>query len=115
MKRPYSPGRLRVRFGVTRGLIGVMSALDTHRYAVARQLMHRVTQPLPALDLDHLRTRLHQLRRAVQGLLWRGAGHERKVSDDEATVVSALYAGRVINHIFQFDRQGAVIALQNHP
>lgn len=89
--------------------------MGADRYTIARQLAHRITQPFPALNLDHLRTRLHQLRRAVQGLLRGGAGHERKVGDDKGAVVSALYAGSVINHIFQPDRQGAVMALQDHP
>lgn len=54
MKRPYSPGRLRVRFGVTRVLIQVMSAYGTKRKLLHRQFVTSMKEMEPAARPKHM-------------------------------------------------------------
>jgi hypothetical protein len=86
-----------------------------HRNTALGQQTNRFAQPCRALDLDHVRTGLHQHRTVGEGLFGGGVGHEGKVGEDHCTLIAAFDAGNVIGHFGSGDWQRTVVALQDHP
>ncbi len=58
--------------------------------------------------------RLHQRRAVDQGLLQCGVGHERQVGENHCALVAAFHACNVVRRFSGGNRQGAVVALQDH-
>jgi hypothetical protein len=85
-----------------------------YRHAALGQLANRLGQPGRAFQFDHMGTGLHQCGAVVQGLFEGGVGHKGQVGEDQCAPVAAFDAGGVVGHIAHADRQGAVMALQNH-
>ncbi len=84
------------------------------RDAALGQQADRIGQPQRPFNLDHVRAGLHQQGAVDHGLLGGGVGHERQVGEDQGIAVTAFDGGHVISHFCGGDRQGAVVALQNH-
>ncbi|MCY1175339.1 hypothetical protein D9M73_155720 [compost metagenome] len=86
-----------------------------HRHTTLGQQADGFGQPGCAFDFYHVGAGLHQCGAVGKGLLRRGVGHERQVGEDQRAVVAAFDAGGVVGHLRRGDRQGAVVALQDHP
>ena len=71
-------------------------------------------QPAGAFEFDHVCTGLHQGCTVMQRLFGGGIGHKGQVRENQRATVAAFDAGDVVSHIGNADRQGAVMALQDH-
>ena len=72
-------------------------------------------RPAAAFELDHLRAGLHQTAALRKRLLARlVVAGERQVGDQPGVAVAARHAARVVRHLVERHRQGAVVPLQHH-
>ena len=89
--------------------------VSADRHASSLQKGHCVGKPATALELDHLRAHGHERGSILIGLLGRDlVAPKWHVGHHQSHRLGTGHAGRVIRHIFQGDRQGGVVALQDH-
>lgn len=88
--------------------------MRAHWHATFGQQTDGLCQPGGAFELDHVGAGLHQGGAVGEGLLRCGVGHERQVGEDQGALVATLDAGSVVGHFGGRDRQGTVMALQDH-
>ncbi len=88
--------------------------VGAHRHTALGQQPDGLGQPGCTFDLDHMGAGLHQRRTVGKGRFGRGVGHERQVGENQCAVIAALDRGGVVGHVCRGDRQGAVMALQDH-
>ena len=95
--------------------LGLQAQMTAHRDAARDQKLNAARDPCAALELDHLRARSHQPRRAGVCLFRaRLVASERHVGDHECRARARGDAARVIDHLVERDWQRRRISTNDH-